>query len=55
MNTASPSLLSIMRRDACVRIKSKIVRVKRVIVKNEYCVTLITEYYAQGCVCENKK
>ena len=37
INTASPSLLSIMRRDACVRIKSKkiIVRAKRVIVKNE--------------------
>ena len=46
-----------MCRDTCVRIKSKqfIVRAKRVIVKNEYCVTLITEYYVQGCVRENKK
>ena len=38
IDTASPSLLRIMRRDACVRIKSKkkyIVRAKRVIVKNE--------------------
>ena len=37
IDTASPSSLSIMRRDVCVRIKSKkfIVRAKRVIVRNE--------------------
>ena len=41
IDTAPPSLLSIMRRDACVRIKGKkkkkknVVRAKRAIVKNE--------------------